>query len=154
MKFSVLCTLFFFVSVAAFSPSARIRSSPLRRNKAVNLFSGKMNADVGAMSPKAFSESCRKVAIVSIASIVLSGFGACKVALADDSNAGTKTDKKFELCISKCVFNETKPPPVGASTERLESTRTRGEILKDCKVTCATTKEQLMLGKPKPKQDN
>ena len=27
---------------------------------------------------------------------------------------GSKNDKGFELCMSKCVFKETKPPPVGS----------------------------------------
>jgi hypothetical protein len=72
------------------------------------------------------------------------------VANADD-NTGTKNDKKFELCVSKCVFEETRPPPVGSSNERLEatSTRQRPEIIKACRKTCAKNKQQLMIGDPK-----
>jgi hypothetical protein len=96
-------------------------------------------------------------------------------AWAKDSD-GTKQDKKFgtlfipppprrkhsphfslhprfgtELCVSKCVFLATKPPPMGSDTQRLEETssRTRVEILRDCRSDCATTKEQRLLGKPK-----
>ena len=64
---------------------------------------------------------------------------------------GTKTDKYFESCMSKCVFVETRPPPVGSSNDRLEAKKSRGEILGECKRQCATTKEQLLIGSPKKK---
>ena len=67
---------------------------------------------------------------------------------------GTKSDKAFELCLSKCIFEETKPPPVGSSAERLEATKSRMEILKDCKKTCAKTSEQLLTGTPKKKSSS
>lgn len=65
--------------------------------------------------------------------------------------ADSKEDKQFELCISKCIFEETKPPPIGASTERLEVTKTRVEIVRECRVKCAKNKQQLLIGKPKIK---
>lgn len=70
---------------------------------------------------------------------------------ADDNKVGSKTDKKFELCISKCVFQETKPPPVGSDSDRLEAKKTRQEIIKECRIKCAKTDEQLLLGTPKKK---
>lgn len=77
---------------------------------------------------------------------------------AQAATEGAKTDKKFELCLSKCVFEETKPPPVGSTAERLETQRSRGEIIRDCRAKCATTKQQLLTGQPKPgisiKEDN
>lgn len=139
------------------------------------------------------------------------------IANADDSNAGTKSDKSFELCkydgsltlpssllfstsfimssssypflysssfitiitiititiyyyhyhhsqhdhhiyhhiylsgISKCVFEETKPPPVGSSADRLEAKKSRSEIIKECRKKCAKTSEQLLIGSPKTK---
>jgi hypothetical protein len=68
--------------------------------------------------------------------------------------ADGKEDKAFELCISKCIFEETKPPPLGASAERLEVTKPRGEIVRECRVKCAKNKEQLLIGKPKIKTEN
>jgi hypothetical protein len=65
-----------------------------------------------------------------------------------------KEGKNFELCLSKCVFSDTRPPPIGSDRKRLEATRTRVEILHDCKVQCATSKEQLLTGKPKLKVEN
>jgi len=65
----------------------------------------------------------------------------------------SKSDKAFQLCLSKCIYASTKPPPIGSSTERLEVTVPRGQVIKECKVECATTKEQLMMGKPKMKSD-
>ena len=70
---------------------------------------------------------------------------------ADDNKIGSKTDKSFELCISKCVFQETKPPPVGSDSDRLEAKKTRSEIIKECRIKCAKTNEQLLLGIPKKK---
>lgn len=68
--------------------------------------------------------------------------------VADDNE---KANKAFELCMSKCVFAETRPPPVGSETTRLEARKGRAEIIRDCKQKCATTSEQLLLGKPKKK---
>lgn len=65
--------------------------------------------------------------------------------------AEDKAEKKFELCLSKCVFDGTKPPPVGADASRLEARKTRVEIIRECKKKCATKDEQLLLGKPKQK---
>ena len=62
--------------------------------------------------------------------------------------AGTKSDKSFELCVSKCVFEETKPPPIGSTVERLEA-KDRKTIVTDCRKGCAKTKAQMMLGEPK-----
>ncbi|KAJ1430098.1 hypothetical protein B484DRAFT_449048 [Ochromonadaceae sp. CCMP2298] len=67
------------------------------------------------------------------------------------AQADEKSTKVFELCVSKCVFNDTKPPPVGSDTARLEASRGRAEIIRDCRKQCAKNKEQLMLGKPKIK---
>lgn len=67
--------------------------------------------------------------------------------------ADEKSSKEFEGCMSKCVFQGTRPPPIGSTTERLEETSSkgRGEIIRECKVKCAKTKEQLLLGQPKKK---
>ena len=53
--------------------------------------------------------------------------------------------------ISKCVFEETKPPPAGSSADRLEAKKSRAEIIKECRKKCAKTSEQLMIGSPKTK---
>jgi len=66
------------------------------------------------------------------------------------SSEGTKGEKKFELCVSKCIFAETRPPPIGSSVERLEA-KDRSAALADCRKSCATTKEQLLTGQPKQK---
>ena len=95
-------------------------------------------------------ESLRRLAAVSIAlSGCLLSFSTASVAA--DKGAGTITDKKYELCVSKCVFSETRPPPNGAENERILTTISRTDIIKDCRKSCAKTKEQLLLGKPKIK---
>jgi hypothetical protein len=94
--------------------------------------------------------SLRRLAAVSIAlSGCLLSFSTASIAA--DKGAGTITDKKYELCVSKCVFSETRPPPNGAENERILTTISRTDIIKDCRKSCAKTKEQLLLGKPKIK---
>jgi len=74
--------------------------------------------------------------------------GAPSSAIASGGVAGTKTDKYFEACVSKCVFDETKPPPVGSPVDRLEA-KDRKTVISDCRKSCAKTPEQLLLGSPK-----
>ena len=59
---------------------------------------------------------------------------------AGDESKGTKDDPKFQACMSKCVFECTKP--------KGEEQKSRSECLPECKTKCATTKEQLLLGRP------
>ena len=68
---------------------------------------------------------------------------------AKEGQQGTRSSKTFEVCMSKCIYQQTRPPPIGSSSERLEQSKSRGEIVTDCKMSCATTKEQTMVGKPK-----
>ena len=68
---------------------------------------------------------------------------------AKEGQEGTRSSKTFEVCMSKCIYQQTRPPPIGSSSERLEQSKSRGEIVTDCKMSCATTKEQTMVGKPK-----
>ena len=70
---------------------------------------------------------------------------------ANNGAAGSKTDKGFESCVSKCIFSETRPPPIGSPVERLEA-RGRVEVITGCRKSCAKTPEQLMLGEPKIKK--
>ncbi|KAL7490886.1 hypothetical protein ACHAWT_000415 [Skeletonema menzelii] len=52
----------------------------------------------------------------------------------DPALKGTKSDPEFQACLSKCIYDCTKPK--GAEQ------RSRGECLPECKKTCAKTKEQ------------
>ena len=52
----------------------------------------------------------------------------------DPALKGTKNDPEFQACLSKCIYDCTKPK--GAEQ------RSRGECLPECKKTCAKTKEQ------------
>jgi hypothetical protein len=56
-----------------------------------------------------------------------------------DGIKGTKEDPAFQACLSKCVYECTKPK--GGLEQRL-----RAECLPECKQKCATTKEQLLKG--------
>lgn len=66
-----------------------------------------------------------------------------------DEKTEGKGSKAFELCLSKCIYAETRPPPINASVERLSVTKGRSEIIFDCKAKCAVSKQQLLLGQPK-----
>ena len=61
---------------------------------------------------------------------------------------GSKTSKKFEGCMSTCVFDATKPAPIGSGVERLVAVDQRTAI-RECKKKCAKSKAQLMTGEPK-----
>ena len=50
----------------------------------------------------------------------------------DDAVKGTKKDPEFEACLSKCMYECTKPKGV--------EQKTRAECLPECKQQCATTK--------------
>ena len=52
----------------------------------------------------------------------------------DPAVKGTKADPEFQACLSKCMYDCTKPK--GAEQ------KSRGECLPECKKTCAKTKEQ------------
>jgi hypothetical protein len=58
----------------------------------------------------------------------------------DPKLKGTKNDPAFESCLSQCIFECTKP--------KGEEQKSRKECIPECRKTCATTKEQLMNGKP------
>ena len=51
---------------------------------------------------------------------------------------GTKKDPAFEACLSKCMYDCTKP--------KGNEQKSRSECLPECKTQCATTKTQLLKG--------
>jgi hypothetical protein len=53
---------------------------------------------------------------------------------------GTKKDPAYEACLSQCMYDCTKPKGV--------EQKSRSVCLPECKVQCATTKQQLMMGTP------
>lgn len=61
-------------------------------------------------------------------------------AAADDSNAktGTKEDPVFQACLSKCIYDCTKP--------KGDEQKSRAECRAECKASCAKTKEQRGIG--------
>jgi hypothetical protein len=58
----------------------------------------------------------------------------------DPAIKGTKTDPVYQNCVSICMYECTKP--------KADEQKTRQECLPECKVKCATTKAQLMIGIP------
>ena len=63
----------------------------------------------------------------------------------DPALKGTKKDPNFEACVSKCLYECTKP--------KGEEQKSRAECIPECKKKCATTKEQLMKGTPIKKEE-
>ncbi len=98
------------------------------------------------ITPKSFITSFKKLSIATICVAASLSFNL------DGVLADSKADKLFENCLSKCVFNETRPPPLGSTAERLEIQRQRGDIIRDCRKECAKTPEQLLTGSPKKKK--
>jgi len=64
---------------------------------------------------------------------------------ADPALKGTKKDPAYEACLSKCLYECTKP--------KGEEQKSRAECIPECKTKCATTKEQLLTGTPIKKED-
>lgn len=63
----------------------------------------------------------------------------------DPALKGTKKDPAYEACVSKCLYECTKP--------KGEEQKSRAECIPECKKKCATTKEQLMKGTPIKKEE-
>mmetsp|Transcript_1662 Transcript_1662/g.2374 ORF Transcript_1662/g.2374 Transcript_1662/m.2374 type:complete len:128 (+) Transcript_1662:53-436(+) len=57
------------------------------------------------------------------------------------TSKGSKQDPAFEACLSKCIYDCTKP--------KGDEQKSRTECIPECKKQCATTKAQLMTGTPK-----
>ena len=78
--------------------------------------------------------------ILCASSAVVAGcIGLAHPVFSADSKEATKA---YENCLSKCIYQETRPPPIGSRAERIEAKRTRAEILSLCKKSCAVTEEQ------------
>jgi hypothetical protein len=73
------------------------------------------------------------------AGVALWAPSAALAASVPDGIKGTKEDPTFQACLSKCVYECTKPK--GELQQRA-----RAECLPECKQKCATTKAQLMKG--------
>ena len=56
----------------------------------------------------------------------------------DPAVKGTKADPAFQACLGECVYECTKPKGM--------EQKSRAECIPECKVKCATSKAQLMLG--------
>jgi hypothetical protein len=86
----------------------------------------------------------RRSVIYTVASSVLTTGFAASPAYAkgevDPAVKGTKKDPAYEACVSKCLYECTKP--------KGDEQKSRAECIPECKKTCATTKEQLMTGTP------
>lgn len=81
------------------------------------------------------------ICIASASAIALSPVAAHAAGdTAEPKVKGTKKDPEFEACLGKCMYECTKPK----GTEQ----KSRAECLPECKKSCATTKEQLLLGQP------
>jgi hypothetical protein len=96
-------------------------------------------------SRSAFLSSIGAAATALTVAVVVSGGPPPALAGDDASLKGTKKDPAFEVCLSKCMYECTKPK--GAEQ------KSRMECLPECRQKCATTKAQLLKGEPIPKRD-
>ena len=86
------------------------------------------------------SNTAKSAAAVVLGVNTVWGTGGIANAADSDAVKGTKKDPAFEACLSKCMYECTKPK----GTEQ----KSRSECLPECKRSCATTKAQLLLGDP------
>ena len=82
---------------------------------------------------------------------IILGLVSPEMSYAKGGPPGSKTSKKFESCVSTCVFDLTKPAPAGSGVDRLASMQDmkEGEAIRLCKKKCAKTRAQQMTGEPK-----
>ena len=103
----------------------------------------KCNVNVDSTTPSLMTRSSFMTAIAAGVFTANTGIVSSTMSWAKDGDSelkGTKQDPDFEACLSKCLYDCTKP--------KGSEQRSRKECLPECKTTCAKTKEQLMLGKP------
>mmetsp|Transcript_1696 Transcript_1696/g.2418 ORF Transcript_1696/g.2418 Transcript_1696/m.2418 type:complete len:137 (+) Transcript_1696:158-568(+) len=82
-----------------------------------------------------------KTTIAMTSAAVLSNADDVQAKEIDPALKGTKADPAYQACLSKCVFECTKP--------KGDEQKSRAECIPECKQKCATSKEQLMIGTPK-----
>ena len=93
---------------------------------------------VGVSTPRVAAAATRRNLLpISIAATAL--------ALPRAARADGKYDKKFESCLSQCVYEQTKIAKGIAQVEVVS----RSEAMASCKQKCATSKDQLLIGQPK-----
>ena len=83
---------------------------------------------------------CSRRAILPVA--VVAACATRAPAFADDKS---KYDKKFQSCLSECVYNEMKIAKGLAQVEVVS----QKDAIASCKPKCAKSKEQLLTGTPK-----
>ena len=81
-----------------------------------------------------------KSSFATIAGIAISASPAYAKGV-DPKLKDTKDDPGYQNCLSKCIYECTKP--------KGDEQKTRQECIPECKQKCATSKAQLMIGTPK-----
>eukprot|EP00522_Entomoneis_paludosa_P015025 CAMPEP_0172457490 /NCGR_PEP_ID=MMETSP1065-20121228/22652_1 /TAXON_ID=265537 /ORGANISM="Amphiprora paludosa, Strain CCMP125" /LENGTH=136 /DNA_ID=CAMNT_0013211277 /DNA_START=33 /DNA_END=443 /DNA_ORIENTATION=- len=133
MNFSLTLALSFFVfALTADLSQAFATTAPqfLHQSTCLSATQSQDESSAGISRSAFFS-----VAAAAAASAALPAFAADS-----EASKGTKKDPAFEACLSKCMYECTKP--------KVDGQKTRKECLPDCKKECATTSEQLLLGSP------
>lgn len=99
------------------------------------------NTAASALSAHSVSRREAVVFVWSTATAAAAGMPLmARAAETPDALKGTKKDPAYESCLSLCMYDCTKPKGV--------EQKSRAECLPECKVKCATTKEQLLKGTP------
>mmetsp|Transcript_3812 Transcript_3812/g.5036 ORF Transcript_3812/g.5036 Transcript_3812/m.5036 type:complete len:142 (+) Transcript_3812:106-531(+) len=100
--------------------------------------------EVNEQSSIHISSSMSRATFLSVAAAAAASVPVAAFAKEDPALKGTKKDPEFETCLSKCMYECTKPKGV--------EQKSRKECLPDCKKECATNKGQLLLGTPTKKE--
>jgi hypothetical protein len=138
-KFSKMTTvLFVFLLVILLAGSSEAFSSVSRLNHRESLTTA-AEASTGLQEQDSTSRAKFLSSLLSMGSSCLL-VPLSAGAEVDPALKGTKKDPSFEACLSKCMYECTKPK--GAEQ------KSRAECLPECKKSCAKSKEQLMLGLP------
>ena len=82
-----------------------------------------------------------KHTVVASTTLLVTNTNAVQAKEVDPALKGTKDDPAYQACLSKCIFECTKP--------KGDEQKSRAECIPECKQKCATSKQQLMIGTPK-----
>mmetsp|Transcript_16838 Transcript_16838/g.39908 ORF Transcript_16838/g.39908 Transcript_16838/m.39908 type:complete len:148 (-) Transcript_16838:320-763(-) len=89
----------------------------------------------------------RSVISTVVSSVLATGLGASPAYAkgeVDPAKKGTKQDPAYEACVSKALYECTKP--------KGDEQKSRAECIPECKKLCATSSAQLMTGTPIKKE--
>jgi hypothetical protein len=113
----------------------------LSASNAFHLNAHLVGRQILTLAASAETTSMRRLKLLDIVKLSANLLVVTSVLSPESCSALDKMSKDAETCLSKCVFEETRPPPLGSNAERLLVQRSRIDIISDCKEICFKTNQ-------------